>query len=409
MAASRRSRRSFIQFVGLNGLAAASGACATTSSASGRGVGPRLAAARRPAGEGLIRLDSNENARGPGPRVLTAIQDAFGEVNRYPFGTSRELMSAIAQYVGVAPDQIELTCGSSEILDGAVAAFTAPDRALVTAAPTFEMPANRTEQLGRPVVEVPVTETLTLDLEQMAARSAGAGLVYVCNPNNPTATLHGGTAIEQFVEAVLRREPKATILIDEAYHEYVERADYRTAVPVAVANPRVIVSRTFSKIFGLAGVRVGYAVGQRSTLAALMPRLNPLRFSCLSTTGALTALDDPSHVAGERSANREARAFTARTFTDAGYEPVASEANFLMVNVRRDIRGFQAACRERGISIARPFPPLLTYARVTIGTMDEMTRAAAVFREVLAQPPTSVRSEPLRRGWPRRDARDWAC
>src|SRR4030095_17221139 len=110
--------------------------------------------------------------------------------------------------------------------DGAVLAFTAADRALVTAAPTFELPANRTQQLGHPVIEVPVTETLALDLEQRAARSTGAGLLYVCNPNNPTAALHGATAIEQFVDAVLKREPTATILIDEAYHEYVERSDY---------------------------------------------------------------------------------------------------------------------------------------------------------------------------------------
>lgn len=409
MSAPRRSRRSFLQFLGLNGLAAAAGACTAASSGSANRVGARLATSRNPVLDGLIRLDSNENAHGPGPRVLAGIQEAFGEVNRYPFGTSRDLVAAIAQYVGAQPEQIELTCGSSEILDGAVLAFTAPDRPLVTAAPTFEMPANRTRQLGHPVIEVQVTETLALDLEHMAARSTGAGLLYVCNPNNPTAALHGATAIEQFVDAVITREPKATILIDEAYHEYVERSDYRTAIPLALTNSRVIVSRTFSKIFGLAGARVGYAVGQRSTLAELTRRLNQLRFSCLSMTAALTALGDPSHIAEQRTANHEARAFTAAAFKEAGYEPIESEANFLMVNVRRDIRAFQAACRERGIFIARPFPPLTTYARVTIGTMEEMTRAAAVFREVLAQPASAVRFEPLRHEWRRPDARDWAC
>jgi histidinol-phosphate aminotransferase len=408
MATSLRSRRSFIQFVGLNGLAAAAGSSAPASSASAEKIGPRLIS-RAAAPGAMLRLDSNENSSGPGPRVLAAIQDAFGEINRYPFAASQELSAAIAGSLGVPPDQIELGAGSSEILDVAVSTFTAPDRALVTAAPTFEMPANLAHYLGHPVIEVPVTDGLALDLDQMAARATGAGLLYACNPNNPTATLHGASAIEQFVGDVLKREPTATILIDEAYHEYVERADYRTAVPLALSNPRVIVSRTFSKIFGLAGMRIGYAVGQRQTLSGLSKRLDALRISRLSTTAALTALADPSRIAEQRAANHDARAFTARTFKDAGYEPVASEANFLMVNVRRDIRAFQAACHERGVGVARPFPPLTTYARVTIGTIEEMKRAATVFQEVLAQPVSAARLEPLRREFRRRDARDWAC
>jgi histidinol-phosphate aminotransferase len=409
MGASLRSRRSFIQFLGLNGLAAAAGSSTPASSASPEKVGPhQIARAGAPA-RGILRLDSNENSSGPGPRVLAAIQEAFGEINRYPFAASQELISAIAGSLGVQSDQIELGCGSSEILDAAVLSFTAPDRALVTASPTFEMPANLAQHLSHPVVEVPVTDALALDLGQMAARAGGAGLFYVCNPNNPTATLHSASAIEQFVDDVLKREPKATVLIDEAYHEYVERPDYRTAIPLALSNPRVIVSRTFSKIFGLAGMRIGYAVGQRPTLTQLSKRLDALRISRLSTTAALSALSDPPRVADQRKANHEARAFTATVFKGAGYEPIESQANFLMVNVRRDIRAFQAACRERGVGVARPFPPLMTYARITIGTMDEMKRAGAVFQDVLAQPASAARLEPLRREFRRRDARDWAC
>jgi histidinol-phosphate aminotransferase len=342
--------------------------------------------------------------------VLAAIQEAFGEINRYPFGTSHHLVDAIASSLGVSSDQVELGCGSSEILDASVTTFTAPDRALVTAVPTFEMPAELARHLNHPVVDVPVTDGLALDLGRMAERAAGAGLVYVCNPNNPTGALHGAKEIEQFVADVLRREPRATILIDEAYHEYVERPDYRTAVPLALANPRVIVSRTFSKVFGLAGLRVGYAVGQRQTLRELSKRLDALRLSHLSSTAALSALADPARVAEQRRANREARAFTARVFRDAGYEAVESEANFLMVNVRRDIRAFQAACRGRGVAIARPFPPLLTHARITIGTMDEMKRAAVAFQEALAEPATAAAHlRPLPLPFIRRDVRNWAC
>jgi histidinol-phosphate aminotransferase len=408
MSASRRSRRSFIQLLGLNGLAAAAASSSSPAAFAEQAV-LHLVARARTSAAGLLRLDSNENSSGPGPQVLAAVQEAFGEMNRYAFAASRDLISAIAQSLGVQPDQIALGCGSSDILDASVVSFTAPDRGLVTAAPTFEMPANLAHSLGRPVIEVPVSESLAVDLGQMASRAGGAGLIYVCNPNNPTATLHGASAIEQFVDEVLSREPKATILIDEAYHEYVERADYRTAIPLALSNPRVIVSRTFSKIFGLAGMRVGYAVGQRQTLGVLTQRLDAFRMSRLSTTAALAALSDPARIAEQRTANHDARAFMAQALMDAGHEAVPSEANFLMVNVRRDIRSFQAACRERGVGVARPFPPLMTYARVTIGTMDEMKRAAAVFQEVLAQPPSAARLEPLRREFRRRDARDWIC
>jgi histidinol-phosphate aminotransferase len=325
---------------------------------------------------------------------LSAIQDAFGEVNRYPFQTAPHLVDAIAASLEVDASNVSLGCGSSEILDVAALGFTAPDRGLVTALPTFELLGDVVRHMNRPVVEVPVTSTLELDLEQTADRATGAGLIYICNPNNPTGTLHGAKAMETFIDAALRREPRVTILIDEAYHEYVERSDYASAVPIAVSNPRVVVSRTFSKVYGLAGMRIGYAVGQRQTLQAMDKYLDSLRISRLSLAAAISALGDSTRVAEQRTLNHDARAFTTGVFREAGYQPVASEANFLIVDVRRDIRQFQAACHERGVDIARPFPPLLSYARITIGTMDEMTQAAAAFREALAQTPSAAHLGP---------------
>ena len=335
----------------------------------------------------MLRLDSNENSNGPGPRVLAAIQDAFTDVNRYQFVINGRLGYEVAHALQVEPSSVELGCGSSEILGAAVVAFTAPDRPLITVSPTFELPAGIARHMGHPVVEVPVrTGSLELDLEAMAAAAKNAGLIYVCNPNNPTSTVHGASQIEAFVTEALRVEPRATILIDEAYHEFVARPDYRTAVPVALSNPRVIVSRTFSKIFGLAGMRVGYAVGRRETLRSVSQQLDALRISRLSTAAALAALGDPAHVAEQQRLTGEARGFTVRAMREAGFEVIEPHGNFLMMNIRRDIRAFQAACRQRGLSIARPFPPLLNYARVTIGTMTEMERAVAVLRDVLSQP-----------------------
>lgn len=335
----------------------------------------------------MLRLDSNENSNGPGPRVLAAMQDAFDDVNRYPFQINGRLGDEVAHALQVDPSSVELGCGSSEILGAAVVAFTAPDRPLITVSPTFELPADIARHLGHAVVDVPVrTGSLELDLDAMAASATNAGLIYVCNPNNPTSTVHGASDIDAFVTKALRVEPRATILIDEAYHEFVARPDYRSAIPLALSNPRVIVSRTFSKIFGLAGMRVGYAVGQRETLRTVSQQLDALRISRLSTAAALAALADPDHIADQQRLNREAREFTVRAMREAGFEIIEPHGNFVMMNIRRDIRPFQAACRQRGLAIARPFPPLLNYARVTIGTMAEMERAVTVLRVVLSQP-----------------------
>ncbi len=296
------SRRNFIQIVGLNGLAVAAAGCATATTTQGPEVAPQAPPLGAPGTRSsLLRLSSNENSAGPGPKVLAAVQDGFGTVNRYAFRVGGELASALASSHGIQSSQIAVGCGSSEILDAAASAFLGSDRALVTATPTFELLSGRASQIGAPIVEVPVDAELRLDLGQMAARAKGAGLVYICNPNNPTATVHGAGDINACVEAVLKTEPRATILIDEAYHEYVDRPDYKTAIPLALANPRVVVARTFSKIYGMAGLRIGYAVGQSATLGSLNRHLDSFRLSCLSGRAALTALADPARVEEQNS------------------------------------------------------------------------------------------------------------
>jgi histidinol-phosphate aminotransferase len=402
--------RSFLQLIGVQGLTVAAGACASRTAPHATGpapVPPGLAAPAATKAAAMMRLDSNENSNGPGPRVLAAIQDAFADVNRYPFEINGRLEYEVAHALQVDPGSVELGCGSSEILGAAVTAFTARDRPLITVSPTFELPADIARHMGHPVVDVPVrTGSLELDLGAMAAAAKNAGLIYLCNPNNPTSTVHGGPEIDAFVAEALRVEPGATILIDEAYHEFEARPDYRTAIPLALSNPRVIVSRTFSKIFGRAGMRVGYAVGQRETLRAVSQQLDALRISRLSAAAALAALGDPAHIAEQQRLTGEARDFTVRAMREAGFEVIEPHGNFMMMNIRRDIRPFQAACRQRGLSIARPFPPLLSYARVTIGTLAEMQRAVSVLREVLSQPegpvPTMSYAAPA-------DGRQYVC
>lgn len=373
------SRRSFLQLAGLGGLSVA--LPATNRPAP-------LAAADRPATP--IRLSANENSYGPGERVLAVIREGLSRVNRYSFGTQGQLADALADSVGVPPAYVATSCGSSEILEAAVTAFTTPTRGLVTALPTFELPAGRARELGHPVTEVRVGDDLALDLEGMAAQAADAALVYVCNPNNPTGTVHGSREIARLVSQVHARAPEAIVLVDEAYHEYVERPDYRSAVEIALEDPRVVVSRTFSKIYGMAGMRVGYVVAHPGRLDALRPFLGGMTMSYLSGASALTALADSARVAEQRRLTREARAFTASVLREAGCRVIDSQANFLMADVGRDIRQFQRACRVRGVEIARPFPPLNTWARITIGTTEEMRAAAQVFRDALAEPVQSA-------------------
>jgi len=206
---------------------------------------------------GMIRIDSNENPNGPGARAFEAMRSTFDVANRYPVTLEDDLTTEIAKSLGVKPENIMLGCGSGEVLRSAVQAFTSPTRALVSPMPSFELAADYARFIGSPVKSPKVDAKLRLDLDAMADAAKGAGLVYLCNPNNPTATVHGKSAIADYVDKVGRSSPQTIVLVDEAYHEYVEDPSYSTAIPLALDNPRMFVTRTFSKVFGMAGMRVG--------------------------------------------------------------------------------------------------------------------------------------------------------
>ena len=380
-AAMPLSRRTFLTALG-TGAAVGLSARGAEAGMAAR-LGPLELEAAAPGLPGLIRLDSNENPHGPGPKVLEAFRGGFGEVNRYPDAAERRLQGALARALQVREEHLLLGCGSAEVLRACVQAFTSPTAGLVTAAPSFEFPAVLARLAGHRVQAVPVTAGLGLDLEAMARAAEGAGLVFLCNPNNPTATVHGRQAVKDFVAQVAKASPKTVILVDEAYHDYVEDPAYHTAIPLALANPQVLVSRTFSKAHGLAGMRIGYAVGRPETLARLERRFLPSGISQLALLGAVASLEDPAHLATQQRLNREARAFTRAWFEQRGYPVGPSEANFLTVDLRRDVKGFKAACLQEGVAVGRPFPPLGTHLRLSIGTRAEMETAVAVFGRLL--------------------------
>lgn len=333
----------------------------------------------------MIRLDSNENPVGPFPEAVEAIRAAIAHAGRYPRFLGPGLQQDLARLHGASPDNIVLGSGSGEILRMAVDAFTTPARGLLAGLPTFESPAARARQLGRPVVEVPVdARTLELDLDQVAGRAREAGLVFLCNPNNPTGLLHAGTAMRAVLARIRAQAPDAFVLVDEAYHDYVDDAAYESVVPLALADPRVFVTRTFSKAYGMAGVRLGYGIGHADVVKALGEWRLGNGVSLLALAAGQGALRARGALEAERARNAAARAFTARAFGDLGFTVAPSHANFVYIDIRRDARAFQETCRAEGVMVGRRFPPCDTWARVSIGTTAEMERAVPVFRRLLA-------------------------
>jgi histidinol-phosphate aminotransferase len=334
----------------------------------------------------LVRLHSNENPVGPCPAALRAIERALGDASRYPQGAAALVSEAVGEALGTRREQVLVGCGSGELLRMAVQAFTTPSRGLVSAAPTFELPSRTATLIGHPLVEVPLDRELRLDLDRMVRAARGAGLVFVCNPNNPTGTIHPSASVHEFVRRVRRESPDTVVMLDEAYCDYVADDAYAFAVPLALEEPNVVVVRTFSKAHGLAGVRVGYAVGQPATLQRMAPWRLDNNVNVLGGPAAAAAMRDSDALARERARNARVRTMTRQRFERLGFTVAESHANFVLVDIRRHAGAFREACLEHRIAVGRPFPPLTTWSRVSLGTDDEMARAFEVFEQVLARP-----------------------
>jgi histidinol-phosphate aminotransferase len=347
-----------------------------------------------PPGVPEIRISSNENPLGPGKAVLAAILGKFPQAGRYPFNSTpsdRELTSAIASEFKIKADNIVLGGGSQELLKNAVRAFTTPSRGLVTGAPSFENCPGVAKKLGRPIKEITVDSLFRLDLEPMIDAAKGAGLVFFNNPNNPTATVHAAKVVADFVSRVRQSSPDTVILIDEAYHDYVTDPSYESAIPLALETPNVFVTRTFSKAYGMAGMRVGYAIGRAETMTPLEKLKMPYNISVFGIAAAIAALGDPKHIEAERERNTKVRAFTIKALAEFGCKAADSQGNFLFVDVGKPAKEFREACAKHGVVVGRDFPPFeKTHVRISIGTMDEMQKAAAVFRTVLRPVSTST-------------------
>jgi histidinol-phosphate aminotransferase len=263
--------------------------------------------------------------------------------------------------------------------------FTSPTRPLVAGQLPYEECAGYAELIGTPVQAIPLEESLQLDLQAMADAAEGAGVVFLNNPNNPTAMLHGADAVGGFIDRVLSRSPHTTILIDEAYHDYVTDASHKSQYRAALANPRIVVARTFSKAHGMAGMRVGYAIGHPDTIARLESWESANALNVPGILVAIASIRDQARLEAERERNTLARRFTRDWFAKNGFASTDSQTNFLFVDIKRPAREFREACRAQGLLVARDFPPFeKSHVRISIGTLDEMKQAVEVFGKVLA-------------------------
>lgn len=334
-----------------------------------------------------VRLSSNENPLGPSDVALAAITDSYVFAGRYPMNATpaiEDFVALIANRNNLQPNQVGLGCGSGEVLNCAVRVFTDKQRGAVTATPSYEEVPRTARQRGAPLVEVPVDADGKLDLDKMIAASTGAGLVFICNPNNPTATLHPADRIADAVARIEAASPDTVVLVDEAYHDYVTDPAYASAVSLIEKHPKLIVARTMSKAHGMAGMRTGYAMGQAAIIGRLNQWLTPFNSSAMSLAASVASLKNDAGIAAERDRNAAAKKFTVDFFEAAGFKATDSQSNFIFVNLGRPAEVFRTACRAGGVQVGRDFPPMeKTHCRISIGTMEEMQTAVDVFKSAL--------------------------
>ena len=333
---------------------------------------------------GPVRLNFNENPYGPSPKARAALAECGSISNRYPDDAYRLLLNMLAQKYNLKPENIILGCGSTEILRAADDAFLDPTRNVVAAAPTFEAVLDYARVLRSNAVLVPLTSDHRHDLQKMAAAcTSKAGVAYVCNPNNPTGTYIPRDDMASFVAAV---PPSTLILVDEAYFEFADAPAYGTAIPLIAAHPNVLVARTFSKIYGMAGMRLGYGVGSKPTIELISRYLVQDNINAAVIGAAMATLDDFEGLATTHDKLMHTRDWLYAQLKKDGRTAIPSQGNFVMLDVGTDAKPVIAQFAERQILVGRYFPSMPTFIRVTVGTQPEIEAFVTALRQIVPAP-----------------------
>jgi histidinol-phosphate aminotransferase len=330
-----------------------------------------------------VWINGNEFPEGPPQASIEAMARVIGESNRYHYQEFPAFYSKLAASEGLTADQILVGAGSSEVLHAAVEAFTSPTVPFITPIPTYEAAPELAKYKGHAVIETPLDSKMAPDVRRLAAEAdkAGGGLIYICHPNNPTSSI---TTSDDMAWLVANLPKNAYVLVDEAYLHYATSPEASSALRYVKEGKNVIVSRTFSKIYGMAGLRVGYIAGRPDLIAKMEPYRNNV-ISIVSVRAVLAALDLGPKMLEERKAKIvHTRNELCAWMSEKNIKFIPPQANFVMIETGRDVKQMQAAMLAKGVAVGRPFPPLNTMMRVSIGTDAEMARFRKAFTEVMA-------------------------
>ena len=374
------SRRKFVLSAGAAVLVSARGYEAWAQITDGSVYSPNQS--------GELILDSNENPIGPGDHVVDAVLDALGVdgagAGRYVFAQQTSTRRAIAKHFGIGNENVLLGAGSTELLRLVAETFTATDKSLVTADPSYPAAGQYADLLGNPVRKVQLDAALHVDLDAMLDAGDQAGVVYICNPNNPTGLRHSDTDLRAFIDAVTTRSAQVKIVIDEAYADYVTDTSGGSLINLSTEHPQVIVARTFSKAYGMAGLRMGFLTGHVDTIAALAKvRGMDMYTSYPARAGAIAAIGNSNHIDIERERNFGVRSFTQSFLSRAGLRSTQTEANFVFFDCGHSGVEFKESCSKMGIKIRSGYADYPGFVRVTLGTMSEMRYATDIFAKLI--------------------------
>lgn len=356
----------------------AAGLLGTTSASSFLGSLLRAgsASAQATPSDGTIRLSSNENPLGLSPKAREAAISALEFGNRYPHEHVPPLREALADYVGIRNENLVLGAGSTDLLQMTLQAYAGPNVPLVIAQPTFEDVSTYRDPFPYEMTAVPLTDELAHDVGRMretAERTRRPAVVYFCNPNNPTGTITKASEIDAWIQEA----PETTLfLMDEAYVEYVADPEFDSALKWIDRRPNVVVVRTFSKIFGMAGMRLGYAAAHPDTAARIAEFVSKSNVGIPTLHAGLASLQDEGLVERSREVNEAAKSIVLDTCSQLGLKTLPTNTNFLMHRINGELQTYIGRMREAGIRVGRPFPPMLEWNRLSFGLPEEQGRWA---------------------------------
>ena len=337
--------------------------------------------------DSFAKLSSNENPYGPSERMLEAMNGAWKYANRYGYPDG-DIQERIAEHHGVEPENILLGAGSGETLKVVALAYLGHNDKVIGVEPTYLTVFGVASGVDADGIMLPLLEDFSQDIPGMIEATRknyrDVGLVYLCNPNNPTGMVVSAAETRQLLDGVPEDIP---VLIDEAYHHFVDDPAYETAVPYVKEGRKVIIARTFSKIYGMAGLRLGYGIAPAEMIREMRVHSTG-SVNALVKWGGVAALDDVESETWVRETTLRLRRETVAQLEAMGYDVIPSETNFFMVNTGRPAAEVRSAFRERGVLVGRDFPPMLDYLRVSVGSEEEMARFMTAWKEIM--PPKAV-------------------